>query len=119
MCRTCYVAKFRANYKLHFHEYEQNRKERYRSEEYKLQAFKARIKRKYGLEYADYTHMLEKQNNKCFLCENPPSKNKLHIDHCHKTLKVRGLLCAPCNWFLGKVDNDATLLEKMRIYVGQ
>jgi hypothetical protein len=46
--------------------------------------------------------MLKEQDNKCpgcgdeFSVDNPP-----HIDHCHRTGRVRGVLCGWCNKTLG------------------
>ncbi len=41
------------------------------------------------------------QNACCAICKRPESdfKNKLAVDHNHRTLKVRGLLCYQCNKF--------------------
>ncbi len=33
----------------------------------------------------------------------------LHIDHCHATGMIRGLLCEQCNYFLGKIENAGLL----------
>ena len=61
------------------------------------------LKYKYGITTEDYEIMLEEQEGKCKLCYNPPSKKRLHVDHDHETGRVRGLLCAVCNWYLAKV----------------
>jgi hypothetical protein len=45
--------------------------------------------------------MLEKQGGKCILCLK---KVKLHIDHCHDTGIVRGLLCLRCNGSLAWIE---------------
>ena len=33
----------------------------------------------------------------CWICGAAPKTRRLHIDHDHKTDKVRGLLCHSCN----------------------
>lgn len=61
------------------------------------------LKTRYGLSEAAVSEMLAKQNGKCALCDVELSK--FHIDHCHNTKKVRGLLCHGCNIRLGGWDN--------------
>ena len=39
----------------------------------------------------------------CIICG---STQRLCIDHCHQTKKVRGLLCTKCNTGLGMFDDD-------------
>jgi len=34
----------------------------------------------------------------------------LQVDHCHKTNKIRGLLCLPCNVSLGYLEEDTERL---------
>lgn len=46
---------------------------------------------------ADYEAMLTAQGGGCAICHRPPKTRRLHIDHDHKTLTVRGLLCHRCN----------------------
>lgn len=68
-------------------------------EQYKL--------KKYGLTKDQYLNMLEKQKGACAICCLPrfrQNEKVLHIDHCHKTGKVRGLLCSMCNTTLGKFE---------------
>lgn len=118
LCEVCYRAKYRKEYRLELNEYDKARSHRYGSPAYMLQAFKSRIKRKYNIAYEYFLNLLTTQNNLCFLCKKPPKEGKsLHIDHNHSTMKVRGLLCATCNWFLGKIDKDPTMLERLNEYV--
>jgi hypothetical protein len=68
--------------------------------------FKAHGLKKYGLTILDYENLSSKQNNLCNICNMQPNgrwKN-LHVDHCHETNKVRGLLCMTCNTFLGRFE---------------
>tara|TARA_R110001606_G_scaffold117945_1_gene248028 strand:+ start:151 stop:534 length:384 start_codon:yes stop_codon:yes gene_type:complete len=51
--------------------------------------------------------------NKCSICGKTPKTQKgLCIDHCHKTGKVRDLLCTSCNFALGYFkDSEDTMLK--------
>ena len=77
----------------------------------------------YGIHPNEYYKLLEKQNNKCFICneeETSTSKGKLirlSIDHCHKTNQIRKLLCHRCNQVIGRVNEDVELLKKMIDYL--
>lgn len=67
---------------------------------------------KYGITTEQYNAMLIAQNHSCKLCKKHESQfvRKLAVDHCHKTGKVRGLLCNYCNRGLGFFrDNTETL----------
>ena len=67
--------------------------------------------RKYGICKEDFEAMY---NGLCHLCGVGIDRN-CHIDHCHDTGKVRGLLCGPCNKCLGLFkDNVLILLKAVR-----
>ena len=58
--------------------------------------------------------------NNCHICENEFKNNKdKHIDHCHETNKVRGVLCANCNHALGKFQDNISILEQAIKYLKQ
>ncbi len=82
---------------------------------------KTRELKKYGLTYEEWQNLKIKQNFKCAVCERLEiSGNKtstLHVDHCHKTGKVRQLLCNFCNTVLGKVNDSSELLIKLANYL--
>ena len=68
----------------------------------------------YPITIEDYNLIFEMQQGKCKICgiHQKDNKRKLCIDHCHKTNKVRGLLCNHCNTGLGFFkDNTKSLLE--------
>ena len=74
--------------------------------------------KKYGITLEDQEQMLREQNNKCAICGKEiflfGSSKKLtaHVDHDHKTGKVRGLLCDKCNRGLGFFrDNEEYLIN--------
>lgn len=78
----------------------------------KANHFNARLKREYNITAADYGVMLGKQEGLCAICSKvlTRGRNGYAIDHCHKTDKVRALLCGQCNKGLGYFkDNEYTL----------
>lgn len=75
------------------------------------------LKTKYGLSQAAYDELLSAQDGGCKICFRKPGKRPLHVDHCHATGIVRGLLCHQCNWYLGTIDADKTVLERLIDYV--
>ena len=46
----------------------------------------------------------------CHICCSPVERD-CHIDHCHDTGKVRGLLCATCNKGLGLFKDSVPNLK--------
>lgn len=74
--------------------------------------------RLYGITTEQYNDMLEYQNNKCKICETEHTDEKyLHVDHCHDTMKVRGLLCGKCNTGLGLFNENIKLFIKACDYL--
>lgn len=61
---------------------------------------------KYGLTKADKVKMYENQNEACAVCKEGVSLSEIVVDHCHKTGKVRGLLCNACNKAIGLLKDD-------------
>lgn len=76
------------------------------------------IKQRYGIEEADYQRMIIEQEQCCAICGrhvlNQTKKNRLCIDHDHKTGKVRGLLCGGCNAHLAVLENKGFIKEAIR-----
>lgn len=47
-----------------------------------------------------YERLLELQGGRCALCKTEPlPERRLDMDHNHKTMRMRGLLCSRCNRF--------------------
>lgn len=66
----------------------------------------------------EYQRMMKVQNDLCAICKLPESsrhhKGKLRdlaVDHCHKTGKVRGLLCSSCNRGIGIFKENIETLK--------
>lgn len=73
----------------------------------------------------EYNKMFESQNGRCAICNEIETRKsrkegnicRLTIDHCHKTDKVRGLLCHECNTGLGKFKDNIELLLNAMAYL--
>ncbi len=77
-----------------------------------------RLKREYGIDIVQYAEMLKKQSGKCLICSKEFATAKgTHIDHCHKTGKVRGILCSKCNKALGLFGDDVKILQTAILYL--
>lgn len=80
------------------------------------------LKDKFDITIEEYDKMLENQGGKCAICgSEEPSNNgrrkNFLVDHCHKTDKIRGLLCHNCNIALGLFKDDSNILLKAFAYL--
>lgn len=87
---------------------------------------RAKMLRSYGMVAADYDRMLNEQGDRCKLCGSTEKGRKdrfrfWNIDHCHKTGRVRGLLCHTCNITLGKFEKlqDQVGLDAILAYLAE
>ncbi len=76
------------------------------------------LKYNYGITLDDFERMIAEQNNRCFLCDREfgPRRTPV-VDHCHKTEKVRRILCRQCNAALGVFGDDPFMLSKAAKYI--
>jgi len=61
------------------------------------------LSKRYNVSEEEIADLLSSSDKGCQICGK---KGKLHVDHCHKTGKLRGLLCMECNMSLGRVGDD-------------
>jgi hypothetical protein len=61
--------------------------------------------------------MINEQNNSCKICNRKLPEDKLRIDHCHASGKIRGILCDDCNVTLGLIKENIQTLENMIEYL--
>ena len=79
--------------------------------------------RQYGVTPEWYEAKLAEQGGQCAICGRTPppgaikSASRLHVDHCHDSANVRGLLCNRCNPALGLFDHNPELLEAAAAYL--
>lgn len=73
----------------------------------------------YGITAEQYASLLRYQGGKCFICQRATGKRRrLAVDHDHKTGRVRGLLCNPCNRdVLGHLRDSVAALERAVTYL--
>jgi len=84
---------------------------------HKLSIKFSRIKKQYGLTKDQYLQLVKDQGSSCKICNLFIEDHfKLHIDHSHKTKKVRGLLCSRCNQGIGLLDHNSKLFYKAALY---
>ena len=81
--------------------------------------FEYKLKNRYNITPKQLEVMYEEQDNSCKICNihKDDTKIGLVVDHCHKTLEVRGLLCHSCNVSLGHLKDDTELLYKAIQYL--
>lgn len=74
------------------------------------------LRARYGLTPEDVNRMRREQNEECAVCKRPLTP-RAHVDHCHKTGRVRGILCGGCNIVLGHIEKPGFLESALR-YLG-
>ena len=74
---------------------------------------------KFGITAEEFKSIFEKQEGCCAICgrHQLEFKKALAVDHCHKTGKIRGLLCTNCNQGLGHFMDNSELLLKAAEYL--
>lgn len=78
---------------------------------------------KYGIGMAEYDAMHAAQGGRCAICRADKTGGRgktpslFHVDHCHATKKVRGLLCNACNRMIGLGKDDPGILRAGAAYV--
>ena len=113
------------NYKVKNLEKTKKRAENYRKEnKEKIAAYyktpqrkNVEFKNRYGITLDQRNKMASAQNGMCKICLTEPSR--LVVDHCHKTGKIRGLLCDNCNKSLGLMKDNVTIILRMAEYLGE
>ncbi len=90
------------------------------------------LQRTYGISFDEYNKVLEIQKGVCWICNSPPGKKSLSVDHEHQKgekeirkkngvvlirKKIRGLLCWFCNSALGKMKDNPSLLRRAAEYL--
>lgn len=111
--RTEYMQKWREENREAFNEICKESHARTRLSRTPAERHDQHLRSWYGMTRAEYLEMLEAQGGGCAICgaTDAGAKKPFHVDHCHETHRIRGLLCNGCNTRLGwfEVNAVATL----------
>lgn len=84
----------------------------------RCKSFDAELRRNYGIDVEDWARMYDAQDRKCASCGDAIDFSKTtHVDHCHRTGKVRGLVCQFCNIALGGAKDSVERLRALIRYL--
>ena len=99
-------------------DYDKKRSKKYYLKNEKRELTRARgFKRKYNLTLEEIDAMLFRQNFSCPICRKDLRIFRRHIDHNHKTGKIRGILCGACNAGIGMLGDNVEVLSKAIDYL--
>ncbi|MFE7744402.1 endonuclease VII domain-containing protein [Nocardia sp. NPDC057455] len=91
----------------------QNNIERYRERERLTY-----LSKKFNITHDEVRAIFRNSNGLCEICGGPPNgRGGLHVDHCHTTGKIRGLLCNSCNVSIGHFRDDPAILRRAADYL--
>ena len=82
------------------------------------------LRTRFGMTANQYDELLSKQGGRCAICNETETVTRrdrpiqrLCVDHCHTSEKVRGLLCQRCNRAIGLCKDNPHLLKSMAMYL--
>jgi hypothetical protein len=70
-----------------------------------------------GTNPEEYNAARKAQGDRCAICGDKSKGQRLSVDHDHKTMKFRGLLCDLCNKALGMLKDDPVRACKLADYL--
>jgi hypothetical protein len=121
-CRRKYHAKYARKWYVEHPHISRDYSRKWKAENKERHDFlmwRSHIHRKYGLSPEQYAQLIG-DDPRCAICgtkEFGGRYNRPHIDHCHKTKKVRGALCLRCNVGIGVAESIPDWLEKAKVYL--
>ena len=88
-------------------------------ESFRLQKKNNYIKSRHGITLQEYKARLAQQQYTCAICRVKLSDGdpNVHLDHCHKTGKLRAFLCTNCNRGLGHFQDSIDNLQSAINYL--
>lgn len=86
------------------------------------------LAQRYGITEAEYEDLWTRQQGRCGICATPVAnlldydgdgRRSVHLDHCHNSLTIRGILCRDCNIGLGAFKDDPGKLRAAVNYLAR
>lgn len=116
--RTEYMRKYSAKHREKMNELARQSHRRAYRRRTPEQRHAEHIWRTYRLTREQFFAILAEQKGLCLICkiDKPRGSKNWHVDHCHATGRIRGLLCNMCNPRLGWYETYAT---QIREYLSQ
>jgi hypothetical protein len=81
-----------------------------------------RLRWRYHLSQEEWDALWAGQQGRCAICHRDPvtaGHRGLVVDHCHKTGRVRGLLCVPCNVTLARLEDETDWITAAQSYLAR
>lgn len=76
-----------------------------------------KFKRRYGVSSKERDQLWVNAKECCEICGKQLKVDEFHLDHCHSTGFVRGVLCINCNNGLGQFKDSVSSLERAISYL--
>lgn len=113
LCRACHAAYMR-NY-LNKPGNREKQNQRVKNHPNRQLHLSNRLAKKYGFEDGAALDAFRKEHKGlCPICQENEATD---IDHCHKTMTPRGLICGWCNFMIGQSKDSAATLRRAADYL--
>lgn len=121
--REKYLLEMKENYQKRKHLVSKANKNRRKSDPDYFKNNKLRSE--FGIGLIEYRALSQTQKYRCAICGSKETvidkrtgqPRSLAVDHCHKTDKVRGLLCMGCNQGIGNMKESVEILSSASKYL--
>ena len=114
-CRNTYNKKYRAGDAQQEKRRLPESVQKWKAYNQSRRCFIRHLSRKYNVTWEQWETLIIGQCGYCAACEK--QLIRYHIDHDHKTLRVRGVLCPQCNLALGAAFDSPVVLRSLANYV--
>lgn len=77
-----------------------------------------RLNKVFNITQEEFDSLFASQHHSCAICKTKiPTGSNWHIDHCHTSGAIRGILCSKCNQGIGLLGDTAESVKKAYEYL--